>query len=224
MIRNAFENLCTETTLNAVKTAIDLVKAGIDSVATLLSGISGKITECNTSEVTIVSAPATSVSNFPSTQAVSGPVTDTQLRASAVPVSLADHSTETTLLLLKGVSEDILTASQFIGAAVDGINSKSGAKVAQDATVVAIKELTDTIVYELQTIFTKMPAVNKQGNLHVTNDINGGSLAITSNAYAEQFQSSFSIPSSNLFRSRLHEPWNKSDMASARLYSNIIIS
>ncbi len=55
-----------------------------DTEITSLASIDGKITAVNTGAVTVVSAPTT---------AVTGPLTDAQLRATAVPVSLASAPT-----------------------------------------------------------------------------------------------------------------------------------
>ena len=92
-----------ETTLSALKTVAD----GIDTV---LDSINSKITACNTSNV--------SVSNFPATQAVSGPLTDTQLRAADVKVSLDGEQVAVSNFPASQVVTGPLTDSQLRAAAV----------------------------------------------------------------------------------------------------------
>jgi hypothetical protein len=86
--------IATQTTLSALNDKVTAcntgavagtVTANLGTIAdvatqTTLNSLNGKVTACNTGAVTVSSMPTTTVT---------GPLTDTQLRATAVPVSLA---------------------------------------------------------------------------------------------------------------------------------------
>ena len=75
-MRNAFETLATESKQDDLNTLVEALNTASASILAAVQAINGKVTVCNTGAVT--------VSNM-----VGQGLTDTQLRASAVPVSLA---------------------------------------------------------------------------------------------------------------------------------------
>ena len=74
-LRNAFETLATESKQDDLNTLVEALNTASASILAAVQAINGKVTACNTGAVT--------VSNM-----VGQGLTDGQLRASAVPVSL----------------------------------------------------------------------------------------------------------------------------------------
>lgn len=73
----------TQTTLAALKTVADNLLTTAQAIQAAADALNGKTVAVNTASI----GGAVSVSNFPGTQPVSGPLTDAQLRAAALPVS-----------------------------------------------------------------------------------------------------------------------------------------
>ena len=80
MLVNEYGELANETTLRALKTVTDNLYTAVTALNVLLTSIDANVVKADTDDVTI--------SNFPATQAVTGPLTDSQLRAADVKVSL----------------------------------------------------------------------------------------------------------------------------------------
>lgn len=90
------------------------------------------------------------VTNFPATQAVSGPLTNAQLRASAVPVSVAGAATETSLA---AVSMSVGEINADLGTVADAAWSGTGSGTVI-ALLKAIHAQNVTIISSLATIAT----------------------------------------------------------------------
>lgn len=119
-----------------------------------------------------------SVSNFPATQAVTGPLTDSQLRASAVPVSVsgvataANQTTQTTEL------QAIKTAVELIDNAIAGSEMQVDVITSALPTGAATSALQTTGNNSLSSIDSKLPAlfsgrvpVDVTGSVTVSNEI-----------------------------------------------------
>lgn len=111
----------------------DAILAGLGDVYTALSAVVSVL------QATLDVAGSVSVTNFPATQPVSGPLTDTQLRAAAVPVADAavlaklssDPATQTTLAaVLAKLSADPATQTTLAA-----VLAKITANAATEATL-----------------------------------------------------------------------------------------
>lgn len=176
----------TETTLAALKAAVD--------------SLSAKIAACNTGAVTLDSATLAALETItisnPTPQGltdsqlrasalsvtVTNPtaqgLTDAQLRATAVPVSLAsvEVSNFPTTVSIDNfpIGGSGLTDTELRATALP----VTVAGAAQDATVVALQALNDTMLYMLAAILEKMPRVT--GNDQAAISIEAGSVGVSS--------------------------------------------
>jgi len=94
--------------------------------------------------------------------------------------------------------------------------------LAQQATLAAVEELTETMVTLLSAMLKKMPRLTSGERLAAT------LVAASSDAEPTGYYTMNSSWTSDASRSvqyaRMFEPWNFSDMGAARLYSQILVS
>lgn len=135
-MRNAFENLATESKQDDLNALVEALNTASASILTAVQAINGKVTACNTGAVTVSNFPSTqavsidaaslsalenvSINNFPATQPVSGTVavsnmvsqglTDLQLRATDVKVTLDGETVSISNQLSQPVTDAQLRA------------------------------------------------------------------------------------------------------------------
>lgn len=146
------------------------------------------------------------------------------------PLQLAQ---EATLAALNAAVATLNTAAAAIQSAVEAINGKTvavdtadvtvaslPASVAQDATVQAIHQLNDTMLYMLSAMLDKMPRLDRTDR--VTVDMAdygvGGGASVLSQINGT------TNPNTGATFYRIFEPWNFSDVGCARLYQQIQVS
>lgn len=169
------------------------------TISGLDAAILGQDTMANSLPVVIASnqtavpvSGSVSVSNFPATQAVTGPLTDAQLRAAAVPVSMASSplplgaATETTLDLIAdttNANSSTLTAGRLIVPGFpDGLNTVRPVQLDGDFRVKVGATLVDSAGINKAAI-SAAGAVRVDGSA-VTQPVSGtvgvsGSVAVT---------------------------------------------
>jgi hypothetical protein len=163
-----------------------------------------------------------------------GGLTDVQLRASAVPVSVASStlptgaSTEATLAALKSTADAIQTAAAAIQAAVEALNTKTTqvdtTGKATEATVQAINNMNESMLYMLSGMLDKMPRLTREDKLQVVLVSDGVSNNEPSSAYYPINTGAVGDSSSGRLFYRMLEPWNFSDAGIARIYQQIQVS
>jgi hypothetical protein len=93
-------------------------------------------------------------------------------------------------------------------------------QVATDATVQALVQLNDTMLYFITAMLDKMPRLDKTDRVTVDMTDYG----VGGNAYASSIVNGVSNPITGVTFLRQMEPWNFSDAGSARLYQQITVS
>ena len=235
----------TQTVSGTVEITNDAGNAIPVSIASVPShAVTGPLTntELRASDVKVsLDGEQVAVSNFPATQAVSGTVTvanpgltDAQLRASAVPVSVSGVATESTLSSLKTVSDSVLVAAQAIRTATEAFNAKAVAMNTNAVTVennneellAVIRDMADTMNVQLQSLVNAITPAKARGAALSVEFAQGASQPMyIPSTIASCTMGISSATSTDLgFRYRIHEPWNNSDMGAARLYDQIKIS
>lgn len=163
-----------------------------------------------------------------------GGLTDVQLRASAVPVSVTSSalptgaSTEATLAALKSTADSIQSAADAIKVAVEALNTKiisaNTTDKATEATLQAINNMNESMLYMLSGMLDKMPRLTREDKLPVVLVSDGASNNEPTSAYYAINTGTVGDPSSGKLMYRMFEPWNFSDTGSARLYQQIQVS
>jgi len=157
MLVNEYGELANETTLQAIKAVTDNLYTAVTALNVLLTSIDVNIVKADTNDVII--------SNFPASQAVTGPLTDTQLRAAAVTVSAASlplptgAALETTLSALKTVADGIDAVLDSIDSKITTCNTDSVTVSNFPATQPVTGPLTDS---ELRTSDVKVSLDGEQ--------------------------------------------------------------
>ncbi|HRC95607.1 MAG TPA: hypothetical protein PK317_02325 [Coprothermobacter proteolyticus] len=165
---------------------------------------------------------------------LSQPLTDSQLRATPVSVGVASSelptgaSTEATLAALKSTADSIQSAADAIKVAVEALNTKiisaNTTDKATEATLQAINNMNESMLYMLSGMLDKMPRLTREDKLPVVLVSDGASNNEPTSAYYAINTGTVGDPSSGKLMYRMFEPWNFSDTGSARLYQQIQVS
>ena len=141
MLKNAFDALATENTLEALRVLSTQMKTVMDGMVTVLETISAH-TSGITSTVSVDNFPissAVSVSNFPETQPVSGSfLTNTQLRESPIPVSGTINGSVSLDTATLEALETITISNQISQPLTDSQLRSSDVKVSLDGEIIGI--------------------------------------------------------------------------------------
>jgi len=156
-LRNAFADIATEPTLASILTALNALNtevlqkleageavalppatlAALESITAVVSG------EVSLDAATLAALESISVVNFPVSQAVTGPLTDLQLRATPVPVTatISDGAGPVTVDGTVALDAPTLAALESITVAI-----AAGQTVALDASTLAALETITAVV------------------------------------------------------------------------------
>lgn len=172
----------TETTLAALKTAIDNLNA--------------KVTAVNTGAVTLTNPTAQGL-------------TDTQLRATPLTVSV-DNQTALTNTQLRSAELGVADISmQFLTQEIKGVNE-------------TIKDMLDSILYVTHSMLEKMARLDRFDRMTVQvsdnagNELNSPYYGVAANLVGES--------TTGRTFSRMNEPWNFSNAGSAHIYNQLTIT
>lgn len=92
--------------------------------------------------------------------------------------------------------------------------------LASQATVQALQQLNDTMLYMITAMLDKMPRLDKTDR--VTVDL--ADYGMGGSAYSQSIVNATSNVTTGSIYARVMEPWNFSDAGSARLYQQITVS
>lgn len=197
----------TEATLAALKGVADSLLLAAQAIRTATEAINGKTTAVNTGAITGTVA----VSNF-----TDNGLTDTQLRASPVPVS---GTVAANTGLTQPLTDDQLRAGPV---PVSAATLPLPAGAAQDATAQAIEDLTDTMLYLLSALLEKMPTPAPDDSMRASL-YTGGNRSDTP-WFVAYCNSAVGNPNTGAGFYRQLEPWHFSASAAAPLYNQITVS
>lgn len=147
-------SIASETTLQALATAVGTLNTLSDAIKTALESLNGKTEAVNTSSIAgIVALDSATLSALESISANTGleqPLTDAQLRATAIPVAPVGSSTEETAL-------------------------------ATMALVEAVSKMNEAMQYLMTSILEKMPRVDAADRLLVSHAESSPAVTLAAN-------------------------------------------